>query len=178
MSLQEIQSDAAKPHATSAELAELAELQLQYETEVAQIQDRLKEANDKLRSISEEALPNAMIAAGVSEFKLTNGMKVTYKEDLKTSVPRNNKAAVIGHMREWGYDGAVKTEFVANLGKGNNQATDAFVGLAEKMNVDATVAEDIATATVKKALKERMREGKQDDLSLFGAFPYVRSIVK
>ena len=178
MSLEEIKADASNATTNVSELAELAELQLSLETQVAQKEDELKEIKDRLRRVSEEALPNAMINSNVSEFKLSNGMKVTYTEDLKTSVPRKNKAKVIGYMKDWGYGGAVKSQFVADLGKGNNEATSAFIGLAEKMNVDASVGEDIATATVKKALKERMREGKQDDLTLFGAFPFVRSTVK
>lgn len=145
---------------------------------VAECEDRLKQAQTELRTVQEQKLPELMEASGLSQFKLQNGMTISLVEDLKVSVPRNKKANVCAKMREWGYEGSIKNNFVVELGKGSDNQAKALLEYASEMGLEAQVTEDIATATVKKALRDRMKEGKHDELSEFGAFRWTRVNVK
>lgn len=159
-------------------IQEVATRMLDVVAEVANIEDQLKDARARLRNLQELQLPELMEAAGMSEFKLKNGMTISVNEDLKVSVPRKNKQEVCAIMREWGYEGAVSTDFIAPLGKGSDNIAKSLMDSALKMGVEANIIEDISTATVKKALRERMRNGIQDDFTLFGAFRFVKATVK
>lgn len=161
-----------------ADVAALARKQLDLEAIVAKKEQALKDAKADLRKIQEGELPAALKAAGIPTFQLDNGMTVSYTEDLSVSVPKARKAAVISKMKEWGFEANVSNVLTVDLGKGNSNALNALKTQAEEMGVTATHQEDIPTGTVKKALKERIKEGKNDDLAFFGAFSLTKATVK
>ena len=178
--LEDIANAASQAPATSdiKDIQAVATRMLDAQAEVAEIEDRLKDAKARLRGLQEGKLPELMEAVGITEFKLKNGMTVSVVEDLKVSVPKKNKAKVCDIMKEWGYEGAVNTDFIAPLGKGSDNVAKSLMQSAHEMGVEANIIEDIATATVKKALRERMGKGLQDDFTLFGAFRFVKATVK
>lgn len=161
-----------------ADVAALARKQLELEAVVAKKEQELKDAKADLRKIQEGELPAALKAAGIPTFQLDNGMTVSYKEDLSVSVPKARKDAIIAKMKEWGYEANVSNTLTIDLGKGNDNAAKALQAQAEEMGVTATLAEDIPTGTVKKALRTRIDEGKNDDLAFFGAFSLTKATVK
>ena len=176
--LDELAEDGQKVTTDLAEVRALADKQLKLEADVARIEATLKTAKGDLRKVQEGDLPAALKAAGIPSFTLDNGMTVSYDEDLKISVPKARKEAIIKLMKEWGYEGNVSNTLTADLGKGNDNAVKALVAAAEEMGVTVTVSQDIPTGTVKKALNTRAKEGKNDDLAFFGAFSFTKSTVK
>jgi len=176
--LDELAEAGQQPSTDLADVRALATKQLELEAEVSKIESSLKDAKEQLRRVQENELPAALKAAGIGSFKLDNGMTVSYEEDLKVSVPRKHKTSVISIMRSWGYDAAVSNKLTADLGRGNDNAAKALLSAAEEMGVKASVEEDIPTATVKKALRTRIAQGKSDDLSIFGAFQFTKATVK
>lgn len=177
--LDELAAEGEKASATSLdEVSALAYKMLDLQAEVAKKEAELTEAKEALRKVEMGDLPAALKAARMQEFKLENGMTVSYKEDLTVSVPKARKGSVIEKMRDWGYGANVSNILTVDLGKGNDNAVKSLMATAEEMGVKATVSEDIATGTVKSALKKRMEEGKSDDLSFFGAFSLTKATVK
>lgn len=176
----EFAADAAEEAATTdlTEVTNLAMQQLEKEAEVATAEATLKELQGDLRQIKQVKLPAALKAAKMKEFKMENGMTVSLKEDLKVSVPKSRKDGVIEKMREWGEGAAVSNTITVDLGKGNDNAVKSLTATAEEMGLTVETAEDIPTGTVKKVLKKRIDEGKNDDLTYFGAFPFTEASVK
>uniref|UniRef100_A0AAU7VGS7 Heat shock protein n=1 Tax=Dinoroseobacter phage vB_DshS_R26L TaxID=3161158 RepID=A0AAU7VGS7_9CAUD len=176
--LAEMAEDGQKVTTDLREVKALADKQLALEAKVAKIEADLKAAKADLRKVQEGDLPAALKAAGIPSFTLDNGMTVSYDEDLKISVPKARKDAIIKLMKEWGYEGNVSNTLTADLGKGNDNAVKALKAAAEEMGVEVVVTEDIPTGTVKKALRTRIDEGKNDDLAFFGAFSFTKATVK
>lgn len=177
--LDELKDDSSKTTVNLADVSALARKQLEIEAEVAKAEATLKDAKARLRKIQEGELPAALKAAGIPSFTLDNGMTVSYAEDLKCEVPKKNKGAVIAKMTEWGFAANVAHVLTVDLGTGNkDNAVTALKAIAEEMGVEATLAEDIPTGTVKKVLRQRIKEGKSDDLALFGAFQFTKATVK
>lgn len=174
----EIADAGEKPSTNLSDVVALARRQLELEAEVSRLEADLKEAQKQLFKVSDRDLPAALKAAGIPSLTLGNGMIVSYKEDMKVSVPKKNLSKVVEKMREWGYEGAVSNALTIDLGKGNDNAVQALKSTAEEMGLEVETSETIPTGTVKKVLKERQDEGKNDDLSLFGAFPFTRATVK
>ena len=156
----------------------LAHKQLELEGVVAKCEAATKAAKADLDKIQLSQLPAALKAAGIPSFTLENGMTVAYAEDMKVSVPKARKDAVIAKMKEWGYAANVANTITIDLGKGDNNTGSVIMDHAKELGVEATLAADIATGTVKKALNARIKEGKSDDLSFFGAFSFTKSTVK
>lgn len=161
-----------------ADVKALAMKQLQLEGEVATAEQVLKDKKAALRKIQEGELPAALKGAGIPSFTLENGMTVSYKEDLSVSVPKARKDKVVQQMKDWGYAANVTNMLTIDIGRENDNAAKALMASAEEMGVTATLAEDIPTGTVKKALNARIKEGKNDDLGFFGAFSLTKATVK
>lgn len=177
--LDELAAEGEKTTPTDlASISALAHKMLSLEADVAAKEAALKESKEALRKVQEGELPAALKAARMNSFQLDNGMTVSFEEDLKISVPKARKAAVIQHMKDWGYAASVANTITVDLGKGNDNAAKALMATAEEMGVKATLDEDIPSGTVKKALRARMKEGKQDDLAFFGAFEFTKATVK
>lgn len=176
--LDELAAEGEKPSTNLSDVRALALKQLELEAEVNRIESSLKDAKEALRKVQEGELPAALKAAGITTFGLDNGMTVSYEEDLKISVPKVRKAQIIAHMKEWGYEANVSNTLTIDLGKGNDNAVKSLMATAEEMGVKAILDEDIPSGTVKKALRKRMDEGKSDDLTFFGAFPFTKATVK
>lgn len=176
--MNELEEDGAKPSTNLADVRALAMKQLDLEGQVARAEAALKKAQTELLKISDRELPAALKAAGIPSFVLDNGMKVAYKEDLKISLPKKNMDAILKNMRDWGYAANVSSTLTIDLGKGNDNAKKSLEVQATEMGLTVDSAETIAAGTVKKVLNQRIDEGKSDDLSLFGAFPFTRATVK
>ena len=151
---------------------------LELQAKVAAAQDVLKAATAALREVQEVELPEMMEGAGISTLKLKTGETITLVEDLKVSVPKANKAVVCSAMRAWGYEKAITNEFFVTLGKDSDVEAKALCEKAKELGVEGHVVENISTMTVKKALKERMKEGITDDFNTFGAFRWTHVKVK
>ena len=156
----------------------LAHKQLELQGVVASVEAKLKTAKADLDKIQLGQLPAALKAAGIPSFTLENGMVVGYDEDMKVSLPKARSAAIISQMKKWGYAANVANEITIDLGKGDNNTGAVIIDHAKELGVEATLSESIATGTVKAALNKRIREGKNDDLAFFGAFPFTKSTVK
>jgi hypothetical protein len=176
--LDELAAEGEKIGTSLEEVTALAYKMLDLQATVAKREAALTEAKEALRKIEMGDLPAALKAARMKEFQLENGMTVSYKEDLTVSVPKARKGAVIDKMREWGYAASVSNVLTVDLGKGNDNVVKSLMATAEEMGVKATVSEDIATGTVKSALKKRIEKGLSDDLSFFGAFSLTKATVK
>lgn len=177
--LDELAEEGAKAPSTNlADVAALAMKQLELEGELASAEAKVKDAKEKLRKVQEGELPAALKAAGIPSFTLANGMTVSYDEDLKVSLPKARLDKIIAQMKSWGFESNVSNTLTIDLGKGNENAVKALKATAEEMGVEVTVAEDIPTGTVKKVLNQRIKEGKSDDLSFFGAFQFTKATVK
>lgn len=179
--LDELAEEGQKAPSTNlADIRALALKQLDLEADLAKKEAAVKLAKEALRKVAEGELPAALKAAGIPSFTLDNGMTVSYDEDLKMEMPKapEKKAKVIAQMKLWGFEANVSNTMTIDLGKGNDNAVKALKALAEDVGVVATVAEDIPTGTVKKVLNQRIKEGKSDDLSFFGAFQFTKATVK
>lgn len=177
--LDELAVEGAKAPSTNlADIRALALKQLDLEAELAKAEQAVKTAKENLRKVQELELPAALKAAGIPSFTLDNGMTVSYDEDLKVSLPKVRLDKIIAQMKAWGFEANVTNTLTIDLGKGNDNAVKALTAAAEEMGVKATLAEDIPTGTVKKVLNQRIKEGKSDDLTFFGAFPFTKATVK
>lgn len=176
--LDEIAEAGEAPSTNLADVRALAMRQLELEANVAKLEAELKAAKKDLMKISDGELPAALKAAGIPSFTLENGLKVSYKSDLKVSISATKKEFVLKMMREWGYEGSITNTFTIDLGKGNDNAAKSLKAEAEKMGLTVVIAADIATGTVKKVLKQRIDDSKNDPLAEFGAFEFTRSTVK
>ena len=88
-------------------LTNLAECWKAAKIEFEDLERRTKDAKERFNKISQEDIPNAMMEVGISEFKLSSGEKVSFKEDVSCSVKDYDMLDIF--LSERGEDGMLKT---------------------------------------------------------------------
>jgi hypothetical protein len=157
---------------------ELALLQLERESAVAEKEEELKTAKEALRKIQEVELPAAMKAAGIEEIKLSNGAKVKLKEDVSISVG-SKLGFVLGWLRTHGHGDIIKREMTTSLPKGLKvKEVQEIIKSLKAFKLAPEVAETVHSSTLKALLKEQKEKGKAINYEDFGAFEYKKAEIK
>ncbi len=156
-------------------ISELASLQITLAEELDVLAAQTKRVAEHLKKVQEVQLPEAMAQAGVSEFKLTNGAKISIKEDLSVSVPKARIVEIAEWLRANGLGDILKETMVISL---DDPATKKIIDMVMKdyeLTGDAKL--DVNTSTLKAVLREQIAEGKDIDLKFFGGYAWKRAII-
>lgn len=166
---------------TNEELAQvtaLAELQVKQENQVEYLEEELKAAKERLRKTSDNDLPNAMAEIGMSSFVLTNGHKITIKEEVYASIPKEEQERAFTWLRNHEFGALIKNQIIAEFGKGEDaEAHKAALMLAEH-GWKPTQKESVHPMTLKAFIREQLSEGHEVPLDFFGATVVSRAVVK
>lgn len=152
-----------------AELSRLADRQAEAEREVARAEATLAEAQEKLREVSEKAIPDLMERLGLEKFTTTSGFTVDIKEILRTSITKANADAAHNWLDEHGHGSIVKRLFAITFGKDEEKWAAKFQrDLAQrKKPVNAVISRSVHPSTLKSFVKTSLEEGEDIPLDLF-----------
>lgn len=151
------------------QLATLAAEQVKIEDWIAKREGELELAKVQLRKIAEVAIPNLMQEIGMSEFTLTNGMKLTIKQEVYASIPADNQQPAFNWLRKTGNDGLIKNVISCQFSKG--QDADALTAgrLLAEAGFQPEQKQSVHPMTLKAFIKEQMEKGVDVPLADFGA---------
>ncbi len=168
----EISNDALK------QISNLAKPQQKAEREVAEEEEALETKKAYLRHVQEDLLPNAMAEAGMKSFTLDTGEKITVKDDIAASIPKENQLAAFSWLRSHGYGDIIKHTVAVDFGKEEDEHARKLLSFCQENAFPATDKESVHAMTLKAFLKERMAAGVDIPLELFGAYPYSKAVIK
>lgn len=124
------------------------------------IEAKLKDEKQVLNDLRFNQLPTFLLTHGISEMKLTDGRKVTIKEDISVAVKDN--IAFRKFLIERGEDDIIKVNYnVGRVGSANAQKIADFLF---DNDIDYDVKEDIHHQTKKKYFKELIADIGRDEL--------------
>lgn len=162
-----------------SEISALATLQIQRQITLEKAELAVKEAAEALRQVQEIDLPNAMLQAGVSEIRLPDGQRITLKEDVYASIPKDRMFEAIAWLKENNLADVIKNEIKVNFGKGEEAAAAALVN---ELNAHGWTNYDNKTtihpSTLKALIREQLAKGANIPLDVFGAGPITKAIIK
>lgn len=162
-----------------SEISALATLQIQRQIDVEKAELALKEASEKLRQVQEVDLPNAMLQAGVTEIRLPDGQRITLKEDVYASIPKDRMAEAFAWLKANNLADVIKNEVKVNFGKGEEESAAALI---EELNAHGWTSYDTKTtvhpSTLKSLIREQLAKGVNIPLDVFGAGPITKAIIK
>lgn len=169
--MSEFEEDGMVTDAQLKTIAGLIKQQVLAEAKVSDLEGDLKEANKKLRKVSEVDLPDAMAAANFSLFKTDDGLLVEIDEKMSASISKKNKPAAIEWLMKNNLESLVKENVVVPFDKGESEKVKSFIEILEANGVsDFSVAPTVNTSSVKSALKELIEDGVEVPTETFGIF--------
>lgn len=179
--MKEFLKDSTPAQATDEELQSISELalkQLECEDRIRNLNELLKTSTDELKRIQEFLLPEAMAAIGMSEFKLTNGSKITIKEDIYASIRVERIENALGWLVEKGLGDIIKDEVKVNLGRGEFEKSREMIEMIRTMGFEPQEKKTVHPMTLKATIKEQMGHGVQFPDEFFSVAPVKKAIIK
>lgn len=150
------------------------------ETEVADAEDKLKEAKRKRDRLALEDIPQLAEEAGLQDgsFTMRDGRRLELKRDVKASIPEKSREAAMRWLRENDFGGIIKTQVVANFDRGDNDRAKEIVDRVAADHDDVQMKEVVHPSTLKSFVKERMASGDNFPWETFGAHPFMKAELK
>jgi len=145
------------------------------ELELAQAEEVVRAAQRKVRDIGEHQIPELMDELGMAEFTTKSGIKISVKEDLRVGVPAARREEAWAWVIDKGYGDLVKHNVIIGFGRDEE---DACLELMEDLDTRGLRTKDerkVEPATLKKFIKQRLAEGEDVPLDLFGATQYSKT---
>jgi len=162
------------------EMATVVQSLLDAELIIENQENQLKESKENARKLREEVIPSSMQELGLAELKLDTGQKITVKQDVYASIPKDNKLSALQWLEDHGHGGLIKTDVVTSYGKGEEEEGRArkllFKLLAE--GEKTKLSRGINAQTLKAFLREQIAKGEDVPLDLFGASPVWTTKIK
>lgn len=154
-------------------IVQLANLMVQQRQEVERLKGQLQTAEQDLRRLETEDLPELMREIGMQSVRLADGSTIEVVDEVECAITDAKRAAAHAWLSEHGFGGLIKTEVVVGFGRGEHEAA---VACAE--SVGGELKERVHPATLKSFIKEQMAAGTAIPFDLFGVYPYAKAKFK
>ena len=148
------------------------------EKAINDLEQKLKDEKKALLKMTDEDLPTMLAEIGLSSMKLDDGSEVTVKQTYGASILVDNRPAAYDWLREHGYDDIIKNTVACTFGRGEDDKASAFKAFAEKEGYLAEQDTGIHHSTLRAFVKERVENGDDFPMELFGAYVGQRAIIK
>jgi len=148
------------------------------EAEVNELEQKLKNEKRALMKLTDEDLPTMLAEIGLTSMKLDDGSEVSIKPQYGANILVDNRPAAYEWLRENGYDDIIKNTVACTFGRGEDDKASAFAAFAEKEGFFAEQNTGIHHTTLRAFVKERVENGDDFPMELFGAYVGQRAIIK
>jgi len=159
-------------------VAEIARKIRDEEEYISSLEADLKKAKKGLLKLTDEDLPTMLAEIGLSSMKLDDGSEVTVKQTYGASILVDNRPAAYEWLREKGYDDIIKNTVACQFGRGEDDKAASFKAIAEKEGHYAEQKTEIHPQTLRAFVKERVENGDDFPMELFGAYVGQRAVIK
>jgi|TARA_R100000455_G_C6234908_1_gene95452 hypothetical protein len=160
---------------TIAEMARAVEAQ---STRVSDLEALIKEEKKKLLKLTDEDLPALLHEIGMAKFELDDGSKIELKPTYGAHIKADNRDAAFGWLRSNGFDDIIKNTVSCIFGRGEDKKAETFIKVAHDAGVPASQKEEVHPSTLKAFVKERVENGEEFPMDLFGAYVGQRATIK
>ena len=181
-----MESDVAEKTSSSlvigdVQLKQAANLAAMIKTEtehVKVLEENLKECKKNLMKLTDEDLPQLLTELGMSSFKMADGSSVEIKKTYGASIPVANRTQAYQWLRDNGFGDIVKNVVACNFGMGEDNEADRFFEMARDKGFVPDKKTEVHSSTLRAFVKERVENGDEFPMELFGAFVGQRAVIK
>jgi hypothetical protein len=160
-------------------ISNLAREQIDLQGKVEFAESELKDLKKLHKQVSQVDLPEALMSVGMTSFKMDSGEEISIKDQLRMSIAKKNKGECIQWLVDNGYSTIIKNTVTISFDMGDEDGVDNLLDLLHTNKyLHPVVDEAVNTATVKAIAKERMEDGLEFPMEIFGGFTYRESKIK
>jgi len=145
---------------------------------IESLEQTLKEEKKALIKMTDEDLPTMLMELGMQSLTLDDGSDVTVKQTYGASIRVDDRPAAHEWLRDNGYDDIIKNQVLCVFGRGEDDMASAFQALASQQGYAAEQKTEIHPQTLRAFVKERVENGDDFPMELFGAWVGQRAVIK
>lgn len=141
------------------DLAKLATKQLNLESTLSELDQRVKKVKEELKQVQEHDIPNLMEALGVAKYTFSNGSELKVTDIIAASIGKKNQEKAFEWLRENGHGDIIKNEISVKLASGMDQDAEKVEESIKQLGLIPERSENVHHSTLKAFAKERIQEG-------------------
>lgn len=148
------------------------------EERIAALEEELKDEKKALLKLTDEDMPAMLQEIGISSFSLDDGSTVEVRQTYGASILVQNRPQAYEWLRDNGYDDIIKNSVICQFGRGEDDQASAFAAFAQQQGYVPEQKTEIHPQTLRAFVKERVEEGDEFPMELFGAWVGQRAVIK
>ena len=148
------------------------------EDRIKSLEGDLKAEKKSLLKLTDEDMPAMLAEIGISSFSLDDGSQVEVKQTYGVSILVDNRPKAHEWLRDHGYDDIIKNTVLCQFGRGEDDLASSFTAFAQKQGYVPEQKTEIHPQTLRAFVKERVEEGDDFPMELFGAWIGQRAVIK
>ena len=156
----------------------LANKQLKLATNVAELEAELKAKKEELRLTSEQELPDAMQAAGLTQITLSTGEKISVNEFYNAHISKANQEKAYEWLVSNGHEGLIKNEVLMKFGRDESEVVEQTVSALQSRGLSPEVRQSVNPSTLKAFVKEQFTSGNDIPTEPFGIYIGTKATIK
>ena len=156
----------------------LANKQLKLATDVAELEASLKAKKEELRLTSEQELPDAMQAAGLTQIRLSSGENITINEFYNAHISKANQEKAYEWLVSNGHEGLIKNEVLMKFGRDESEVVEQTVSALQSRGLSPEVRQSVHPSTLKAFVKEQFTSGNDIPTEPFGIYIGTKATIK
>ena len=156
----------------------LANKQLKLATNVAELEAELKAKKEELRLTSEQELPDAMQAAGLTQITLSTGEKISINEFYNAHISKANQEKAYEWLVSNGHEGLIKNEVLMKFGRDESEVVEQTVSALQSRGLSPEVRQSVHPSTLKAFVKEQFTSGNDIPTEPFGIYIGTKATIK
>jgi hypothetical protein len=153
---------------------------LELQAEINILEAHLKALNKDLALIEEIELPQALLTANISEFKLINGEKITIKDVIQGGLSKDPtiREFTMQWVVEEGGEEIIKDHFELDFTRGGYEQAVALRKLLSEHKFHFDEFESIHGMTLQAFMREKMKENVMPPFDKMGIRFFKKAIIK
>lgn len=163
------------------QIAKLAGRLLQLQSEIELAEQQLEQMNEQYRTLSEQTLPEAMMAVGLASFKVTTGRQLIVDKFYSCGLPKREdplRGKAFSWLTDNGHGGLIKTKITTEFGRGEEKLVANASRVLTKAQIPFQLDQDVHAMTLKSFVREQYEAGHSVPTDLFRVFIGNRIKVK
>jgi len=159
-------------------VSSLANKQVKLAQELASLEEAVKAKKEEFRATSEQELPEAMQAAGLTELVLSTGEKITISEFYNAHISKVNQETAYNWLVSNGHAGLIKNEVSLKFARDQERIAEETVSALKARGLSPEIRQSVHPSTLKAFVKEQLTSGKDIPSEPFGIYIGSKAIIK
>ena len=136
----------------------------------------IKKMNDREFQLENEIIPSMIESAGVKSLTLTDGSKVSIKDQLRANITMENEDYCFARLKELGLDDVIKNEVKLTFGRGQDSDAVNIMKELQDRGLYPSNKKAVPWNTLSKLLEEQISKGSMTsvDQEKFGVYTFKK----